>query len=47
LRKVISPCAADAPDLGAGGATVVAFRTGQQLETLLPALRQLLAEDAG
>ncbi len=42
LRQVITLFATRPPDSGAGGATVVAFRTSQPLETLLPAIRALL-----
>jgi hypothetical protein len=42
LRQVISLFARRAPDGGVGGATVVAFRTSQPLETLLLAIQTLL-----
>jgi len=43
LRQVIALFAARAPGGEADGATVVAFRTSQPLETLIPALQTLLA----
>jgi AcrR family transcriptional regulator len=45
LRRVISLFAPPAPAPGADGTTVVAFRTGQPLETVLPAIRHLIEPD--
>jgi AcrR family transcriptional regulator len=45
MRQVIGYFTPPGAELGAAGTTVVAFRTGQQLETVLPAIRQAL--DAG
>jgi len=42
LRQVISLFATRAPDHGADGTTLLAFRTDRPLETLLPAIRDLL-----
>jgi AcrR family transcriptional regulator len=49
MRQVIALFAPSAPDAGADsdGTTVVAFRTGQDLETLLPALQRILDGPAG
>ena len=45
MRHVISLFAPRAPGPGNGGTTVVAFRTGQPLETVLPAIRHLIEPD--
>jgi AcrR family transcriptional regulator len=45
LRHVISLFAASAPEHGANGTTVLAFRSDWPLETLLPAIRDLLEPD--
>jgi AcrR family transcriptional regulator len=45
MRHVISLFASRAPGPGDGGTTVVAFRTGQPLETVLPAIRHLIEPD--
>ena len=42
MRQVIAQFTHHAPDMEADGTTVLAFRTGQPLEALLPAIRQLL-----
>jgi AcrR family transcriptional regulator len=42
MGQVIALFAPRIPDQGAAGTTVVAFRTGQPLETLLPAIQQAL-----
>ena len=42
MRQVIALFAPRAPGLDTDGATVLAFRTGQPLEALLPAIQQLL-----
>ena len=42
MRQVIALFAPRAPGLDADGTTVLAFRTGQPLEALLPAIRQAL-----
>jgi len=42
MRQVIALFAPRAPGLDTDGTTVVAFRTGQPLEALLPAIRQAL-----
>jgi AcrR family transcriptional regulator len=42
MRQVIALFAPRAPGLGTDGTTVLAFRTGQPLEALLPAIRQAL-----
>jgi AcrR family transcriptional regulator len=42
MRQVIALFTPRAPGLGADGTTVLAFRTGQPLEALLPAIKQLL-----
>ena len=42
MRQVIALFTPRAPGLDAEGTTVLAFRTGQPLEALLPAIRQLL-----
>jgi AcrR family transcriptional regulator len=42
MGQVIALFMPRAPGLGADGTTVLAFRTGQPLEALLPAIRQLL-----
>jgi AcrR family transcriptional regulator len=42
MRQVISLFTPRAPDSGADGATVIAFRTGQPLDSLIPAIQQLL-----
>jgi AcrR family transcriptional regulator len=42
LRQVISLFAAPVPDRGTDGTTVLAFRSDRPLETLLPAIRDLL-----
>lgn len=42
MRQVIALFTPRAPGLDADGTTVLAFRTGQPLEALLPAIRQLL-----
>ena len=47
LRQVISLFATRAPDGDAGGATVVAFRTSQPLDTLIPAIQTLLETSPG
>jgi AcrR family transcriptional regulator len=44
MRHVISLCTSRAPGPG-DGTTVVAFRTGQPLETVLPAIRHLIEPD--
>ncbi|MFB7715114.1 TetR/AcrR family transcriptional regulator [Streptomyces sp. NPDC056105] len=41
------PAPAGAGDSGDGGTTVVAFRTGQDLDALLPSLRRLVEDGAG
>ena len=46
LQQVISLFAARAPDPGADGTTLLAFRTDRPLETLLPAIRDLLEPGA-
>ncbi|WP_405904173.1 TetR/AcrR family transcriptional regulator [Streptomyces sp. NBC_00656] len=47
MREVLALFpAVDSPEPGAG-TTVVAFRTGQDLDALLPALRRLVEGDAG
>jgi AcrR family transcriptional regulator len=48
MRQVIGLFAAPAssPDANGGGTTIVAFRTGQDLDTLLPALRRLTGDSA-
>jgi AcrR family transcriptional regulator len=45
MRHVISLFTSRAPGPGDGGTTVVAFRTGQPLETVLPAIRHLIEPD--
>lgn len=47
LRQVISLFAARAPERDASGTTVVAFQTGQSLETLIPAIQALLEKEPG
>jgi AcrR family transcriptional regulator len=42
MRQVITIFTSRTPDLGADGTTVIAFRTGQPLEAVLPAIRQVL-----
>lgn len=42
MRQVIALFTPRAPDTESDGTTVLAFRTGQPLEALLPAIRQLL-----
>jgi AcrR family transcriptional regulator len=42
MRQVIALFAPQAPGPGAAGTAIVAFRTGQRLETLLPAIQQVL-----
>jgi hypothetical protein len=46
LRQVIGLFAARTPDHGADGTTLLAFRTDRPLETLLPAIRDLLEPGA-
>jgi hypothetical protein len=46
LRLVISLYAAPA-DASGDGSTIVAFRTSQDINTLIPALRQLTEERSG
>ncbi|MFF1400596.1 TetR/AcrR family transcriptional regulator [Streptomyces sp. NPDC058287] len=41
------PAPSGAGDSGDGGTTVVAFRTGQDLDALLPSLRRLVEDGAG
>jgi AcrR family transcriptional regulator len=46
MRQVISLFTPRVPDLDAEGTTVVAFRTGQPLEALLPEIQHLLEAEA-
>ncbi|MFI8788825.1 TetR/AcrR family transcriptional regulator [Streptomyces sp. NBC_01474] len=49
MREVLAlfPAPSGAGDSRDGGTTVVAFRTGQDLDTLLPSLRRLVEDGAG
>ncbi|MGW6143008.1 TetR/AcrR family transcriptional regulator [Streptomyces sp. NPDC055140] len=49
MREVLAlfPAPSDTGDPGDGGTTVVAFRTGQDLDALLPSLRRLVEDGAG
>ena len=46
MSQVIGYFAPPVPDFGADGTTVIAFRSGQPLETLLPAIQHALNADA-
>ena len=46
MSQVIAYFAPPVPGLGADGTTVVAFRSGQPLETVLPAIQQALNPEA-
>ncbi|MGW6358930.1 TetR/AcrR family transcriptional regulator [Streptomyces sp. NPDC055092] len=49
MREVLAlfPAPSGTGDSGDGGTTVVAFRTGQDLDALLPSLRRLVEDGAG
>jgi AcrR family transcriptional regulator len=46
MSQVIGYFAPPVPELGADGTTVIAFRTGQSLETVLPAIQHVLNPEA-
>jgi AcrR family transcriptional regulator len=46
MRQVIRRFAPPSAELGADGTTVIAFRTGQPIEAVLPAIKQVLSPEA-
>ena len=46
MRQVIRRFAPPSAELGADGTTVIAFRSGQPIEAVLPAIKQVLNPEA-